>query len=81
MDVTDKEHEVEMDTTKKEHEVEMDATETEHKVEMDATETDHEVEIEKAVAAGRCPLYTLFVMILIGCSQQLSSSYYSILFP
>ena len=85
MDATDKEHEVEMDTTKKEREVEMDATETEHKVEMDATETDHEVEIEKteAGAAGRSPLHTLFVMILIGyrCSQQLSSSYYSILFP
>ena len=58
---------VEMDATANEHEVEMDATETEHKFEMDATETDHEVEIEKteAVAAGRSPLYSLLVMILI----------------
>ena len=58
---------VEMDATENEHEVEMDATETEHKFEMDATETDHEVEIEKteAVAAGRSPLYSLLVMILI----------------
>ena len=75
MDATYKEHEVEMDTTKKEHEVEIDATETKHKVEMEATETDHELEIEKteAVAAGRSPLYTLFVMILIGyrCSQAI----------
>ena len=65
--------------------VEMDATEKEHEVEMDATETDHEVEIEKTevVAAGRSPLYTFLVMILIGyrCSQQLYSSYHSILFP
>ena len=59
---------VEMDVTENEHEVEMDATETEHKFEMDATETDHEVEIEKTetVAAGRSPLYSLLVMILIG---------------
>ena len=56
-----------MDTTEPEHEVDMGATETEHKVEMDANETDHEVEIEKteAVAAGRSPLFTLLVMILI----------------
>ena len=85
MDATEKEHEVEMDATETEHEVEMDATETEHEVEVDATETDHEVEIEKteAVAASRSPLYTLLIMILIGyrCSQQLSSSYHSILFP
>ena len=63
----------------------MGATEAEHKVEMDANETDHEVEIEKteAVAAGRSPLYTLLVMILIGyrCSQQFLSSYHLILFP
>ena len=85
MDATEKEHEVEMDLTETEHEVEMDAMEKEHKVDIDTTETDHEVEIEKteAVAVGRSPLYTLLVMILIGyrCSQQLSSSYHSILFP
>ena len=66
------------------HEV-IDARDTGCVVEMDAAEKDHEVEIEKteAVAAGRSPFYTLLVMILIGyrCSQQLSSSYHSILFP
>ena len=74
-----------MDATEKEHEVEMDAAETEHKIEIDATETDHEFEIEKteAVAAGRSLLHTLLVMIQAAyrCSQQLSSSYHSILFP
>ena len=63
----------------------MDAMEKEHEAEMDATETDYEVEIEKteAVEVGKSPLYTLLVMILIKyrCSQQLSSSYHSILFP
>ena len=76
---------VEMDATEKEHEVEMNATEKEQEVEVDATETDHEVEIEKteAVAAGRSPLYTFLVKILIGyrCNQQLFSSYHLILFP
>ena len=66
------------------HEV-IDSRDTRCAAEMDATETDHEVEIEKtkAVAAGRSHLYTLLVMILIGytCSQQLFSSYHSILFP
>ena len=65
--------------------VEINATEKEHEVEMDATETNYEVEIEKAeaVAAGKSPLFTLLIMMLIGyrCSQKLSSSYHSFLFP
>ena len=85
MDATEKEHEVEMDATEKEQEVEVDTTETEHKIEIDTAEIDHEVEIEKTevVAAGRSPLYTLLVKILIGyrCNQQLFSSYHSIFSP
>ena len=85
MYATEKEQEVEMDATDTEHEDEMDATEAEHNIEIDTRKTDNEVEIKKteAVATGRCPLYTLLVMILIGyrCSQQLSSSYHSIRFP